>query len=224
MKTFIERTGLVVYIVMIISVAVFNTMGYIVIDNSIINILKVLYFVILAYAVLSFYISKRKNTMSILLMCIPNLLLFTAILDEAIPYKVITMIIIFPLFLLKGIDKVRKIIGISIYSAFIAIGILGLSVDYFSGGFGEYTILSQQYSPNGMYRIVVSNSDQGALGGDTSVDLEGIYYGIIKKNIKTLYDGEWDVKPTVRWVDNNTVNINGRDMNIFTSKMWYDKK
>lgn len=98
-------------------------------------------------------------------------------------------------------------------------GIIGLCI----GKFGANTIVGQQNSPNDIYRVVVIDSDQGALGGDTYIKLEAIYFGIIKRDIKTLYHGRWGEKPKVIWVDNNIVNIDGRDMNIHTSKIWDTK-
>lgn len=74
-----------------------------------------------------------------------------------------------------------------------------------------------------MYRVVTIDSDQGALGGDTYIELEEIYFGIMKRDVKNLYHGRWGEKPLVRWVDNNIINIDGRDMNIHTSKTWENK-
>ena len=89
--------------------------------------------------------------------------------------------------------------------------------------FGANTVIDQQYSPNGVYRIVAIDSDHGALGGDTYVDLEKIYFGIFKSNIKTLYHGHWGEKPEIKWVDNSIVKIDGKDMNIHSSSTWENK-
>lgn len=92
--------------------------------------------------------------------------------------------------------------------------IIGLCI----GGFGDYIIIDQKVSPNNMYRVVTIDSDLGALGGDTCVKSEELYFGIIKRDMKTLYHGRWGEKPKVIWVDDNIVNIDGKDMNIHTSK------
>ncbi|WML33472.1 DUF5412 family protein [Clostridium sp. OS1-26] len=130
------------------------------------------------------------------------------------------MVVVFPLFFFKGIKEGKRAIGILIYSICITFGVFGLLI----GEFGCNTVISQQYSPDKIYKAITIDSDQGALGGDTYVDLERVYFGIIKKDIKTLYHGQWGEKPKVIWVDNNIVNINGRDINIHTSETWQNKK
>lgn len=189
--------------------------GFQIINTIISNVLKVLYFISLICAILSFYKSKDKNNKLLLFIFLPILLLFTGI-----PFKVITMVVVFPLFFFKGIKEGKRAIGILIYSICITFGVFGLLI----GEFGCNTVISQQYSPDKIYKAITIDSDQGALGGDTYVDLERVYFGIIKKDIKTLYHGQWGEKPKVIWVDNNIVNINGRDINIHTSETWQNKK
>jgi len=213
-NSFIGKSGIVVYIVALILSGIFNMAGFEIINVSIINVLKVLYFIILLWGIISFYQNKQKNAKSLLLIFLPIFLLFTGI-----PFKVVTMIIVLSLFSFKDITRKRKIIGISIYSIFIALGIFGM----WTGEFGANTIIDSQYSSNKIYRVVTIDSDQGALGGDTYVDLEKIYFGVIKRDLKTLYAGKWGEKPKVRWIDNNTVNINDRNMNIQTSDTWKNK-
>jgi hypothetical protein len=210
----IEKDGIIAYLVTIVSAIIFNMLGFVVINTVIIIILKILYFIILICAIVSFYKSKRKNIISIVLFFLPIILLFTGI-----PLKLVTMILLLPLFFFKGIKPVIRAIGILVYVLLIPIGIFGLSL----GGFGANSIIDQQYSPNGIYRAVTMDSDQGALGGDTFVNLDEMYFGIIKKNIKTLYHGHWGEKPRVIWVDNNNVKIDEKNMNIHTSKTWETK-
>jgi hypothetical protein len=212
--TFIERSGVVAYVTVVILAIIFNVLGFAIINTVIINVLKVLYFVILICAIIAFYKSEKKNIISIILFFLPIMLLFTGI-----PFKEVTMILLLPLFFLKGIKVVIRGIGISMYMLLIILGFIGILL----GDFGFNGVIDQQYSPNGVYRTVTINSDMGALGGDTYVKSEEIYFGIIKRNIKTLYHGNWGEKPEVKWVDNSTVKINGRDMNIHTSSTWENR-
>lgn len=208
--TFISRNGIIAYVITILSAIIFNMLG-----NTIIsNVFKVMYFIILICAILSFYQSKKKNTKLLMLIFLPFFILFTGI-----PFKVVTMVIVCPLFFFKDIKQVIRVIGILIYVIFILFGIIGLCI----GEFGANKIVGQQTSPNYTYRVVVIDSDQGALGGDTYIKLEEIYFEIMKRDIKTLYHGGWGEKPKAIWVDNNIVNIDGRDMNIHTSKKWENK-
>lgn len=210
----IEKSGVIIYFALIIIAIIFNMLDLVFINTTIIIILKFSYFIILACAIISFYRSKKKNIISIILFFLPILLAFSGI-----PFKVVTMILILPLFFLKGLIPVTRAIGILIYVLLIPVGLYGI----FIGDFGANTVIDRQYSPNGIYSAVTIDSDQGALGGDTYIKLERIYYGILKKDIKTLYQGHWGEKPTVIWSDKNTVNINGRDMNIYTNKEWITK-
>jgi len=210
----VEKSGIIAYLVTIIIAILFNQLGLELINTMISTILEILYFIILTCAVFSFYRSKKKNIISIFLFFLPIFLLFTGI-----PFKVVTMILVLPLFFLKGLTPVIRAIGILIYVLLIPVGILGICL----GDFGANTVIDQQYSPNGIHRTITIDSDQGALGGDTIVKLERMYFGIAKKNIKILYHGHWGENPNVIWVDNNTVKINEIDMNIDTSKTWENK-
>lgn len=212
--SFINKIGIIIYIATIILAIMFNMLGFGIIKPIVSNIFKVVYILILICAILSFYNSKKKNTASIIFICLPILLLFTSI-----PLKIVTMIIIFPAFLFKGIKLAIRTIGIFLYLVFIAFGLLGLCI----GDFGANTIINQKYSSNEKYRAVIIDSDQGALGGDTYVYLEEIYFGIIKRDVKTLYHGQWGEKPNVIWVNNNIVNIDGRNMNIHVCRTWENK-
>lgn len=212
--SFIDRFGLIAYIVIIISAIIFNLSGFTIINAIISNVFKVLYFIILVCAITSFYRSKEKNVKAVVFILLPGFLFFTGI-----HFKVITMIILCSIFLFKNIKPVIRVIGISIYLVFILIGTLGWII----GDFGGNTVIDQKYSPNGVYKVVTIDSDQGGLGGDTYIQLEGMYSGILKKHIKTLYHGHWGEKPKITWVDNNIVNIDGRDINIHVDKTWENK-
>lgn len=217
-KAFITKGGVITYIIIITLAIIFNMLGFAIINTAVSNAFKVLYFVLLIGAIISFYKSEKKNTNALILIFLPILLLFSGI-----PFKVATMVMLCPLFFFKDINPLRKAAGILIYSIFIAIGILSLLFGDFIK-FGANTIIDQQYSPNKAYKTVTVDNDQGALGGNTLVNLEKIYFGTIKRPVKTLYYGRWGEKPKVLWLDKNIVSINGREMNISTSEAWDTRK
>jgi len=237
--TFVNRYGIISYIVTVVLAIIFNMTGLEIMNITVSNVLNILYFIVLICAILSFYKSKNRNNQSLLFISLPIFLLFTGInfkvistidvvfplffflLFTAINLKVIiTMGVVFPLFFFEGINQARRIIGILIYLIFIILGILGLSI----GKFGSVTVIDQQYSPDKIHKLVTIDSDMGALGGDTYIKLEGIYFEIFKSDIKTLYHGHVGEKPKVIWINNDIININGRDMNIHTSATWENKK
>jgi uncharacterized membrane protein YtjA (UPF0391 family) len=210
-KTFITKSGAIAYIVIIVLAIIFNMLGFSIIDAIISNVSKVLYFIILICAIISIYQSKKKNTITLIFIFLPIFLLFTGI-----PFKVVTMVIVCSLFFFKDINTAIRAIGILIYTIFIAIGILGLLI----GELGANTIVDQQYSPNKVYKTVTIDNDQGALGGNTYIQLERTYFGIAKRHIKTLYLGRWGEKPKIIWIDKSIVSINGREVDIYTSETW----
>ncbi len=209
--SFINRIGIVAYIAIIIITFILNVLSFKIIDSTVNNVLTIIYFIILILAMISFYNSKEKDVISIALIFLPFILLLTGI-----PFKVITMISVLPLFFVKGIKAEVRMIGVLIYWLLIIIGIFGICLS----DFGAKNIIDQKYSPNGIYRTVTIDVDQGALGGDTIINLERLYFGIMKKDIKILYRGHWGEKPTVIWLDNKSVRINQKDFNIYTSKTW----
>lgn len=220
-KIFIVKSGVIAYMAMIVLAIIFNMLGFAIINTAVSNVFKVLYFMLLIGAIMSFYKSEKKNANALMLIFLPILLLFSGI-----PFKVATMVMICPLFFFKDINPLRKAAGILIYSIFITIGILGLLIVKF-GDFGKFsfnTVIDQQYSPNKAHRTVTVDNNQGALGGNTLVNLEKIYFGAIKRPVKTLYYGRWGEKPKVLWLDENIVSIKGREMDIRTSKAWDTRK
>ena len=217
-NAFITKSGVIAYMAMIVLAIIFNMLGFAVINTAVSNTFKALYFILLIGAITSFYKSEKKNANALMLIFLPILLLFSGI-----PFKVATMVMICPLFFFKDITPLRKAAGIILYSIFITIGILGLLFGDLIQ-FGLNTIIDQQYSPNKAYRTVTVDNDQGALGGNTYVDLEKIYFGIVKRPLKTLYYGRWGEKPKVLWLDENIVSIKGREMDIRTSEAWDTRK
>lgn len=216
-KAFITKGGVITYIIIITLAIIFNMLGFAIINTTVSNVFKVLYFILLIGAIMSFYKSEKKNANALMLIFLPTLLLFSGI-----PFKVVTLVMVCPLFFFKDINPLRKAAGIILCSIFITIGILVLLIIKF-GYFGKFSfnaIIDQQYSPNKAYRTVTVDNDQGALGGNTLVNLEKIYFGAVKRPVKTLYYGRWGEKPKVIWLDKNIVSIRGREMDIRTSEAW----
>lgn len=96
----------------------------------------------------------------------------------------------------------------------LPIGFLGFTALVF-GDFGENSVVQKVESPNGAYYAEVINSDQGALGGDTLVDvyenkkIDALIFTISKKS-QRVYSGEWgefeDME--IHWKNDNCLVIN----------------
>lgn len=103
-----------------------------------------------------------------------------------------------------------------VLSAFMVlpVGFLGLITLIF-GDIGQNTVVQTVESPNGTYYAQVIDSDQGALGGDTLVDVyenKGINAFIFKisKNPRRVYHGDWREYKNMEiyWKNENCLVIN----------------
>lgn len=105
--------------------------------------------------------------------------------------------------------------------------ILILPVGYFGfiflifGNIGQNTVVQSVESPNGAYYAEVIDSDQGALGGDTLVDVyenTEINLLIFKvfKDPQRVYHGEWGEfeNMDIYWKDDRCLVINSIEYNI----------
>lgn len=103
--------------------------------------------------------------------------------------------------------------------AYVFVLIIGFFALMF-GGIRQDTILGEVESPDGAYTAVLISSDQGALGGDTLVNIEfnsknGVWLlSEVKKDPETIYFGEWGEQVGINWIDENTISINGKIIDI----------
>ena len=108
-----------------------------------------------------------------------------------------------------------KIIGIVFNGIFLSRLLVGLLV---FGLIGENTVVRQVPSPNQAYTAVLINSDLGALGGDTLVDVEhnNLNFAGILKIKERIYAGRWGEfeTMTIAWKDDDTLLIDGRAYDI----------
>jgi hypothetical protein len=89
------------------------------------------------------------------------------------------------------------------------------------GNFGQNTVVQAVESPNGKYCALVIDSNQGALGGDTLVDVyensgfNAILFEI-KKKPQRVYFGDWGEFEDIQiyWKDNNCLVINSVEYDI----------
>lgn len=113
------------------------------------------------------------------------------------------------------------IIGIIIYClinilSFITCFIFILSIILYSD---KVELLSSTISPNGKYRIDTFRSNCGATCS----------FGIIgelcdnKNKCKEIYRGYKEYSSYVYWIDNKTIFINNKILNVFTEKYDYRK-
>lgn len=77
------------------------------------------------------------------------------------------------------------------------------------GSIGQKTVVQTLPSPDGTYEARVIDVDQGALGGNTVVEVER--NGFLTRP-KRIYIGDWSEWKTmqIQWKDEHTLMINGK--------------
>lgn len=89
------------------------------------------------------------------------------------------------------------------------------------GSIGQNTVVQSVESPEGNYTALVINSDQGALGGDTLVEVQekgGVNLLVlrIEKKPQRVYSGQWGEFDNMKlsWKDEGCLVINGTEYAI----------
>lgn len=90
------------------------------------------------------------------------------------------------------------------------------------GSLSHNTVVSLIVSPQGTYTAEIIDNDQGALGGNTFVEIKNnmetlpFLVGEFSKPSVRIYAGEWNEFETMQlyWQDENTIVIQGRTYNI----------
>ena len=109
-------------------------------------------------------------------------------------------------------------IGLGImYTIMFAFIFLLFFMAFIMSDFGKNTVIQAEMSPNAIYLAEVIDSDQGALGGASLVNVtkqnRDVYLliGNLKKDAKEIYYGRWgeSFEMTLRWETDNVLYING---------------
>lgn len=138
--------------------------------------------------------------------------------QNVIQYIPITVICICS-FYLSGFGKRHRIIYIC--SRIISVPVVAVIMVFYivailMSDFGATDVLKSIDSPGGRYTLRIVEVDQGALGGDTLVEVNKNSVGFISVNPlfrlrRTLVKDDWGAgeKMDVRWIDECTVLIDG---------------
>lgn len=110
-----------------------------------------------------------------------------------------------------------------IFAALLALLLVAaLSLKSVFGDFGLNTVARELISPERTYIAYVIDSDQGALGGDTFVEVQdmkkrwNVLIGQFQESPRRIYSGEWKEYQTmeIEWKDENTLLIDGQEYNM----------
>jgi hypothetical protein len=184
--------------------------------------LKYTFFLLLTIAVgIHFY--KRACIYMIDMFIITGLSCITLFLfrDPLLLAMLLTLIVL--LMLIVAVKKFEgkrtlKIIALFISSCLLLVSII-LSMLFLAFGFFLTDfVLTEEIrtvpSPNGNYSLVVVNVDQGALGGNTLINVRRSYLGMVEWKGR-IYIGRWGEQPNIEWAGNHEISVNGEHRRIF---------
>ena len=99
----------------------------------------------------------------------------------------------------------------------VLIALATMIVLVFGGLMGEETVVKTLTSPEGTYYAEVVDSDQGAMGGETYVQVYhppvfSCFLFKVEDPPEVVYDGKWGAYKhmDIRWVDDSTLMIDGK--------------
>lgn len=112
--------------------------------------------------------------------------------------------------------SVKIVLG-SIYSVLMMLILLLMVLILPFRDFGAVKVVKSRMSPNDLYLAEIIDSDQGALGGDTLVNVTDIsrsidlFFGVLQKNPMRIYTGDWGEFDTMvlQWETDHILYING---------------
>jgi hypothetical protein len=114
--------------------------------------------------------------------------------------------------------RALKIIAVFISSCLLLVSMLlsmlFLSFGFFLSDFGLTEEIRTVPSPNSNYSLVVVNVNQGALGGNTLINVRRSYLGMVEWK-RRIYIGRWGEQPNIEWVGNYEISVNGEHRGIF---------
>lgn len=113
-----------------------------------------------------------------------------------------------------GQAALKSICGVGAALLIPALLLAGFAANL-AAGFGAEMVTEMVPSPQGGYVAKVIVSDQGALGGNTFVEVERcstipLLIGELAKRPDRVYRGKWSEAVEVFWSAENTLTINGR--------------
>jgi hypothetical protein len=171
-------------------------------------LLVTLYYCLSTVFILAMFKAAEEKTNIITALILPILMLLTI---KSILFFAVTGILIF---YIKS-KKWRIIQSIALCLYIFLFGAIGLLVFVFSD---MVQITYHEFpAPNNEYKIIVIESDQGALGGGINIVIEkngAIVNRLLPDARKEIFRGRWKERPNVLWLDNETILMNGQRIKI----------
>lgn len=170
-----------------------------------------LYFIISVFSLRSLYLDMNNRLNKISIFVLPFLFLGILFVDKILAVPFILVIIV--LFAKKDYLENMETIYMFLYAFIILVGVIGFSISNLFGDFGEEKIERTYYSLDQKKKISVISVDLGATGGGVKVLLQKTYLGLLKIE-RNVYVERWGETPYIRWIDNDSVQIEDQIIKI----------
>ncbi|MBU5484628.1 DUF5412 domain-containing protein [Clostridium sp. MSJ-11] len=171
------------------------------------NIYYIFYVIFCSLTIFTLHKNYNLRLSHGILIPIIILLLLTTIVN---PIITLPLLLIYPLLRAKDSNMVLKFISGILYALLIFMFITTFFLKTF---FVSDKLLHNIPSPNKKYNITVTDNNQGASGGNTVVKLEKIYLNTFKK-ARTIYINPFGESPEVKWINNETLDIDGTRIDV----------
>jgi hypothetical protein len=239
MRNFMERVKNSFYyssgigiLALLIAAYFFNSM-FVVESKVVYYTLQIIFVVTFLVLLCEIYKGQESRFNTVLLIVMP--LLLTPYVT--IPLLLLPLAGVIIIYLLNIKAKKRKnlfIKALIFYCVFFCLVSIAAVFASFFSGLVCITTLEEVVSPDKSKVIVVTESDEGALGGSVSVYTQKriekhSFFGISERfsdkkvGKRRLYFGRYGERPKVEWVDNENIKINNKKFNILTSSEWVIK-
>lgn len=94
---------------------------------------------------------------------------------------------------------------------------VALTLGVLIAGFSQQSVRSLGRSPDGRTQLVLVTVDEGALGAGVSIDVRRDFAGLLRFERTVVYPSLSDTNPRVRWLNDRTIDFQGRRLDVFTS-------
>ena len=210
MKKFVKDYFFLIYFFVFLLIVLASLLNLSYIDSTVKNISILLFYFFSILGFFSFAKTQHHKTSIVLVILLPLVALFYM----GNPVLLISFILfIYVVYRNKSL-RMKWMIS-SAYLTMALILFVGIMLSRQFGDFSKTSIVSEVPSPSGVHKVILYENDQGALGGSTVVYVQFEFGGVLQwKNI--IYTGRWGRRPLIEWVDDQNLQINNKEISVFT--------
>jgi hypothetical protein len=229
--TFLFLIGAVYLIITILGFSFVSMYGF---------VLSIIYILIILWLTISGIVNRKKTTKisDIISLFVPLMAIFLIFIKGVSSdtnginnyfftlFAYITLICSMIMFYFYVNKRAVKIVLGIVYSILLVpiffFLFIGVTFGVIFGDFVENTVIKSEISPSSIYLAEIVDNDQGALGGNTYVNVTrqpseiNLIFGKLKRKSKYIYKGRWGEfeTMTLRWESDEVLYINDKRFDI----------